>query len=68
MTLAVKPKMYNLWYNKQCSGWSGVGSKLKYLEKGTDLRCPNCHKLNENAAHLMVCRSPERTKLFNTHT
>ena len=30
LTLTAKPKMYNLWYGKQCSGWCGVGSKLKY--------------------------------------
>ena len=36
LTLAAKPKMYNLWYSKQCSGWCGVGAKLKYWEKGAD--------------------------------
>ena len=34
LTLAAKPKMYNLWYGKQCSGWCEVGSKLKYWEEG----------------------------------
>ena len=28
LVLACKPKMYNLWYSKQCSGWCGTNSRL----------------------------------------
>ena len=67
LTLAAKPKMYNLWYGKQCSSWCSVGAKLKYWEKGADLTCPNCGMVNEDAAHLTVCKSAGRTQLFDTH-
>ena len=40
---------------------------MKYWEKGADSRCPNYSRLNKDAAYLTVCRSLERTKLFNTH-
>ena len=65
--LTAKHKMYNLWYGKQCSGWCGVGSKLKYWEKGADSTCPNCGMVNEDAAHLTLCKSAGRTQLFDTH-
>ena len=29
LSLKSKPKMYNLWYGKQCSGWCGTNKKLK---------------------------------------
>ena len=29
LTLTGKPKMYNQWYSKQCSGWCGTGKNLK---------------------------------------
>ena len=29
-----------------------------------DCRCPNCNRLQEDAAHLMVCPCPKRTKLL----
>ena len=28
LTLSGKPKMYNVWYSKQCSGWCGTNKKL----------------------------------------
>ena len=64
LSLKSKPKMYNLWYGKQCSGWCGTNKKLKQWGQTTDSRCPNCHGFNEDAAHLMVCPCENRTKLF----
>ena len=61
-----KPKMYNIWYGKQCSGVCATGKWMKIRTKGReDCRCPNCNRLQEDAAHLMVCPSVERTTLFD---
>ena len=65
LVLKPKPQMYNLWYGKQCSGFCGTGYWLSKRSKGKeDSRCPNCNRLQEDAAHLMVCPSVERTELF----
>ena len=66
MVLAAKPKMYNLWHGKQCSGFCGTGKWLKIRSQGKeDYRCPNYHHLQEDAAHLMVCPCANRTKLLH---
>ena len=67
LTLKNKPKMYNLWYGKQCSGWCGTNKKLKQWGQTDDSRCPNCRGFNEDAAHLMVCPCENRTKFFQEH-
>ena len=67
LVLACKPKMYNIWYSKQCSGWCGTNSKLVEWGQSTDSRYPNCNRLGEDADHLMVCRSEGRTKMFKEH-
>jgi len=60
-----KPQMYNVWYGKQCSDVCATGKWMKIRSKGKeDCRCPNCNRLEEDAAHLMVCPSVERTTLF----
>ena len=65
MALSSKPKMYNLWYGKQCSGFYATGYWMKIRSQGKeDCRCPNCNQLQEDAAHLMVCPCPKRTKLL----
>ena len=65
MVLAGKPQMYNLWYGKQCSDVCATGKWMKIRSNGKeDCRCPNCNMLQEDAAHLMVCPSVERTTLF----
>lgn len=64
IALSAKPKMYNLWYGKQCSGFCATGYWLKIRSEGKeDCRCPNCNQLQEDAAHLMVCPCLKRTKL-----
>ena len=67
LMLSGKPKMYNVWYSKQCSGWCGTNKKLVEWRRASDSSCPNCNRLNEDAAHLMVCRSLDRSKLFEMH-
>ena len=64
LSLKGKPKMYNLWYGKQGSGWCGTNKKLKEWGQTDDSRCPNCRGFNEDAAHLMVCPCENRTRLF----
>ena len=67
LTLSSKPKMYNIWYSKQCSGWCGTGKKLLDWKQTDDSSCPNCNIWGEDAAHLMVCRNADRTKLLEEH-
>ena len=67
LMLAGKPKMYNQWYSKQCSGWCGTGKNLKNWRRTDDARCPNCNILVEDAGHLMMCRCPDRSRLFEEH-
>jgi len=67
LTLTGKPKMYNQWYSKQCSGWCGTGKNLKHWKRTDDARCPNCNTLEEDAGHLMVCRSQDRSRLLEEH-
>ena len=67
LMLTGKPKMYNQWYSKQCSGWCGTGKNLKNWKRTDDARCPNCNNLEEDAGHLMVCQCPDRSRLFEEH-
>ena len=47
-------------------GFCGTGKWLKIKDKGKeDYRCPNCHRLQEDAAPLMVCPCANRTKLLH---
>ena len=54
-TLALKPKMHQLWFGKQGSDHCGKGAMLHRWEKSANSRCPNCRKLNEVANHLNRC-------------
>ena len=64
LALKDKPRMYKLWYGKQCTGFCGTNRKLVRWGKFTDSRCSDCSGLNKNAAHLMVCLSGHRRKLL----
>ena len=64
LALSDKPRMYKLWYGKQCTGFCGTNSKLVQWKMSTDLRCPDCNRLSEDAAHLMVYPSSHRRKLL----
>ena len=67
--LTGKPKKYHTtqWYSKQCSEWCGTGKNLKNWKRIDDARCPNCNNLEEDAGHLMVCRCPDSSRLFEEH-
>lgn len=65
--LQSKPRMYQLWYGKQCSGYCGTGKWLGRWDENADTRCPNCGIENESAEHLNVCESTERTLLMARH-
>ena len=59
-----KPRMYQLWYANQGSGYCGTGKNMKQWKMATHSRCPNCNKHKEDAAHLNVCNSSERKRLL----
>ena len=63
-TLALKPKMYQLWFGKQGSDHCGTGAMLKRWDKSADSRCPNCRKANEDADHLNKCRDTGRQQML----
>lgn len=58
-----KPKMYNLWYAKQCSGYCGTGEMITRYDKNASDKCPNCGCF-ETADHLNRCRSRIRRGLL----
>ena len=59
-TLACKPKMYQLWFNKQGSDHCGTGVMLKRWEKTAVSRCHNCRIMNEDAVHIKKCTNKDR--------
>ena len=61
-----KPKGFSTWLSKQHSGWCGTAVQIGYYsgDEDPDDRCPNCG-LREDASHLCVCKSPERTRLLH---
>ena len=59
-----KPRMYQLWYAKQGSGYCGTGKNMQQWQMTTNSRCPNCNKPKEDAAHLNVCNSIDRKRLL----
>ena len=63
-TLALKPKMYQLWFGKQGSDHCGTGAMLKRWDKSADSRCPNCRKVNEDTNHLNRCRDTGRQRML----
>jgi len=62
--LEQKPRMYQLWYAKQGSGYCGTGKNMKQWQMTTNSRCPNCNKPKEDAVHLNICGSKERKQLL----
>ena len=64
LALSDKPRMYKLWYGKQCTGFCGTNSKLVQWGRTDNLRCLDCNRLNEDAAHLMECPSSHRRALL----
>ena len=58
-----RPKMYNLWYAKQCSGYCGTGEMITRYDKNASDKCPNCGCF-ETADHLNRCRSRIRRGLL----
>ena len=56
--LGNKPRMYQLWYGKQCSGYCGTGGMIGRWNKEADTQCPNCKQLGEMAEHVNRCPDP----------
>ena len=59
-TLALKPKMYQLWFGKQGSDHCGTGKMLKRWDKSANSRCPYCGILNKDNGHLNRCTDKAR--------
>jgi len=64
-TLEKKPKMYQLWYGKQGSGFCGTGEMLKRWKEDESGLCPNCGR-EEDAGHLNRCGNPNRRRLLSS--
>ena len=63
--LEIKADGYVTWLSKQVSGFCGTRVMVgRYSGKeDPDQSCPNCG-CRENAAHLCICSSMDRTRLF----
>lgn len=59
-----RPKMYQLWYGKQCSGFCGVGAMVSRWDKNESSKCPNCG-VHETADHLNRCSNKIRRALLS---
>ena len=64
-TLDKKPDGYKMWLSKQHTGFCGTRLQVSYYQglEGKQAWCPNCGR-KEMAAHLCLCPSEDRTKLF----
>ena len=64
-TLDRKPDGYKMWLFKQHTGFCGTRLQVSYYKglEGKQAWCPNCMR-RETAAHLCLCPSEDRTKLF----
>eukprot|EP00984_Skeletonema_dohrnii_P028437 scaffold18417_cov79-Skeletonema_dohrnii-CCMP3373.AAC.5 len=58
-----RPRMYQLWYGKQCSGFCGVGAMVSSWDKNESSKCPNCG-VHETADHLNRCSNKIRRALL----
>ncbi len=58
-----RPRMYQLWYGKQCSGFCGTGTRVKRYDREASDKCPNCGKL-EDATHLTQCSDKLRRQIL----
>ena len=43
--IETKPRMYQLWFGKQNSGYCGTGQWLRRWDPTASSKCPNCGKL-----------------------
>ena len=64
-TLEKKPDGYKMWLSKQHTGFCDTRLQVSYYSglKGKQAWCPNCGR-TETAAHLCLCPSEDRTRLF----
>ena len=60
--LATKPRMYQLWYGKQCSGYCGTSQMIFRWEKTVKASYPNVGRF-ERVVHLNLNPSTERRLL-----
>jgi hypothetical protein len=49
------PPLYKLWMSKHVSGFFGTGKMMKHWGFWEDQRCPCCHHVKEDKAHLLTC-------------
>lgn len=61
--LSKRPKMYQLWFAKQFSGFCGTGQMLSRWDKEASSKCPNCG-LFETADHLTRCNDRTRKDML----
>ena len=68
-TLDKKPDGYKIWLSKQHTGFCGTRLQVSYYQglQGKQALCPNCGR-KETAAHLCLCPSEDRTRLFMEST
>jgi hypothetical protein len=52
------PKMYQLWFVKQCSGFCGMGQMISRWDKEALSSCPNCELFEKPTT------SPDATTAF----
>jgi hypothetical protein len=59
-------EMFAVWATKQVSGFNGNNHLQSYINGKTVDECPNCGCTPERSAHIIFCRSPDRSAVFSS--
>eukprot|EP00956_Cyclotella_meneghiniana_P001145 scaffold1315_cov23-Cyclotella_meneghiniana.AAC.13 len=60
------PEMFSVWATKQVSGFFGNNHLMNHIDGHTVDACPNCGCHPERPQHIIFCRDPARSAVFNS--
>ena len=60
------PEMFSVWATKQVSGFFGNNHLLNHINGHTVDVCPNCGCHPERPQHIIFCRDPARSAVFDS--
>jgi hypothetical protein len=64
--LGSSSEMFSVWATKQVSGFCGNNHLLHHINGVTVDKCPNCGCHPERAEHIIFCRDPARSAVFDS--
>ena len=60
------PEMFSVWATKQVSGFFGNNHLMRHINGHTVDVCPNCGCHPERPQHIIFCRDPARSAVFDS--